>query len=204
MVRFQVGMLLACLVASGWAQEKLSSSSRSSTRAPSSPPQAGSIRDGEYRNSFFGFSYKLPFGWVDRTHETQDDSAESSRSLLLLAIFERPPEASGDTVNSAVVIAAEPVSAYPGLKTAADYFGPLTELATSKGFQPVGDPQQFSVGATHLMRGDFTRTRGRLTLHQTSLVRLAKGYVLSFALIGGSEEETNQRIENLSFTPASK
>ena len=92
-----------------------------------------------------------PYGWVDRTREMQDDSAERlerrRRSLLLLAIFERPPEATGDTVNSAVVIAAEPLSSYSGMKTAADYFGPLTELATAKGFQAVEEPHACSRSA---------------------------------------------------------
>jgi len=32
------------------------------------------------------------------------------------------------------------------LKTAADYFGPLTELTTSKGFTVVNQPYLFTVG----------------------------------------------------------
>ena len=79
------------------------------------PLPAGAISDGVYRNPSFGFSYKLPYGWVDRTREMQDDLRPHAavKSLLLLAVFERPPEATGDTVNSAVVIAAEPLSAIP-------------------------------------------------------------------------------------------
>ena len=60
----------------------------------------------------------------------QDESADASSSRLLLAVFERPPEAAGDTVNSAVVIAAEPLPA--GMKTAAEYFESLSALATGK------------------------------------------------------------------------
>src|SRR5437879_4723778 len=96
--------------------------------APSDP---GEVREGVYRNPTFGFSYKLPFGWVERTEQMRQDSS-GSKSLVLLSAFERPPEAAGDTVNSAVLIAAESVSSYPGLKAEQDYFRPLTEVATSR------------------------------------------------------------------------
>ena len=203
MARFSASVLLALLATALWAQQPASSSSRPPAHAKSPNPEAGAIRDGLYHNPSFGFTYKLPFGWVDRTREMQDDSPDASndpaKSMLLLAIFERPPEATGDTVNSAVVIAAERLSNYSGLKTAADYFGPLTELATAKGFQAVEAPHQYSLGATQLVRGDFSKSRGTLTMRQTSLVILGKGYEVSFTFIGGSEDEVNELIEKLSF-----
>ena len=202
MARFSASVLLALLATALWAQQPASSSSRPPAHAKSPNPEAGAIRDGLYHNPSFGFTYKLPFGWVDRTREMQDDSPDASndpaKSMLLLAIFERPPEATGDTVNSAVVIAAERLSNYSGLKTAADYFGPLTELATAKGFQAVEAPHQYSLGATQLVRGDFSKSRGTLTMRQTSLVILEKGYEVSFTFIGGSEDEVNELIEKLS------
>ncbi len=203
MARFSASVLLALLATALWAQQPASSSSRPPAHAKSPNPEAGAIRDGLYHNPSFGFTYKLPFGWVDRTREMQDDSPDASndpaKSMLLLAIFERPPEATGDTVNSAVVIAAERLSNYSGLKTAADYFGPLTELATAKGFQAVEAPHQYSLGVTQLVRGDFSKSRGTLTMRQTSLVILEKGYEVSFTFIGGSEDEVNELIEKLSF-----
>ena len=199
MPRFPASVLLVLLAAPLWARQSASSSSKPPSHTKSSVPAPGSIGDGVYRNSFFGFSYKLPYGWVDRTSEMHDDSADLSKSMLLLAIFERPPEATGDTVNSAVVIAAEHLSTYSGMKTAADYFGPLTEMATAKGFQAVEGPHEFAVGAMQLVRGDFSKSRGTLTMRQTSLVILEKGYEISFTFIGGSEDETNELIEKLSF-----
>jgi hypothetical protein len=203
MRRLQPFVLLVLLAAPSWAQDKnrpVPSSSRPASRA-TSIPGAGVISDGVYHNPFFGFSYKLPYGWVDRTREMQDDSASSSaKSMLLLAVFERPPEAAtAETVNSAVVIAAEPLSSYSGLKTAADYFGPLTELATAKGFQAVEQPRQFSIGSAQLVRGDFTKPRGTGAVFQTSLVMLEKGNEVSFTFIGGSQDEISELIEKLSF-----
>jgi hypothetical protein len=208
MARFQAGILLALLAGVLWAQGKPSASSSSSARpsAQGKSPQAetGEIRDGVYRNSTFGVTCKIPFGWVDRTQDMREDSAEEAKSLLLLAVFERPPEAAGSTINSAIVIAAEKVSQFSGLKTAADYFGPITELATAQGFRVVNEPYEFPRGAMHLVRGDFSKARGTLTMHQTSLVMLAKGYALSLTFIGGSEDEVNQLIEKLSFSANKK
>jgi hypothetical protein len=155
-----------------------------------------------YRDPEFAFNYKIPFAWVDRTKQMQDDSADPTKSKLLLAVFERPPEVTGDTVNSAVVITAENAASYPGLKTATDYLGPLTELTTSKGFKSAGDPYQFSVGTTPLVRADFVKDLGKITMLQSSLILLRKGFVLSFTFIGGSEDEVEELIERLSFGAA--
>jgi hypothetical protein len=196
MARFPASILLLSLAAMMWAQS--APSSRAPARARSSLLEPGTIRDGVYHNSGFGFSYKLPFGWVDRTHDMQDDSADASKSRLLLAIFERPPEATGDTINSAVVIAAEPL--FGGIRTAADYYESLAGLTTAKGFQSVEEPYGVSLGSARLVRGDFSKARGTLTMHQTSLAMLEKGYAVSFTFIGGSPDEVNELIEKLSFT----
>ena len=187
MIRSRADVLLLLLTVALWAQDRPASSSKPLAHPKASAPDSGAISDGIYRNSAFGISYKLPYGWVDRTAEMQDDSADASSSRLLLAIFERPPEATGDSVNSAVVIAAEPLPT--GMKTAAEYFESLSALATGKGFEVKEGPREFSVGATELVRGDFSKARGTLTMHQTSLVTLEKGYAVSFTFIGGSEDE---------------
>src|SRR2546430_8099369 len=122
--------------------------------------------------------------------------------LLLLAAFERPPEATGTTINSAVVIAAEKVSSFSGLKIASDYFGPITELATAKGFTVLNEPHDFVVGTKHLVRGDFSKQRGSLTMYQASLVTLEKSYAVSFTFIGGSQDEIEELIEKMTFSPS--
>jgi hypothetical protein len=155
-----------------------------------------------YRNPEFAFAYKIPYAWVDRTQQMQDDSSDPAKSRLLLAVFERPPEAIGDTVNSAVVITAESSASYPGLKTAADYLGPLTELTTSKGFKSAADPSEIEIGSTPLVRADFAKDLGRLTMRQTSLVLLRKKFVLSFTFIADSEDQIDELIERLSLNSA--
>jgi hypothetical protein len=170
---------------------------------------SGAITDGVYRNPSFGCSYKIPFGWVDRTAEMQEsdtgqDSTDPAKAQVLLGVFERPPEATGETVNSTVVIAAESISSYPGLKTAADYFGPLEEVVTAKGFKVVNEPYEFPVGAKQLARADFSKELGKLTMRQASLVMLQKGYVVSFTFIGGSEDEVDELLGGLTFAAAQR
>jgi hypothetical protein len=196
MARFPAGVLLVMLAAVLWAQQP-TSSARRAPKAKTSIPDPGALSSGMYHNAAFGFTYKLPFGWVDRTAEMQDDSAEAARSRLLLAIFERPPQATGDTINSAVVIAAEPLST--GIKTSAEYFESLSALTTAKGFQIEGEPGETSIGTSKLVRGDFSKARGTVTMRQTSLVKVEKGYAISFTFIGGSEDAVSELIEKLSF-----
>ena len=161
-----------------------------SSNAIASTPDFGAIANGIYHNTAFGFTCKIPYGWVDRTPEISEDpnpdSNATKKSILLLAVFERPPEATGDSVNSAVVVAAEAASSYPGLRNAEHYFGPLTELTKSKGLKVVNEPYDYSAGTRQLVRGDFSKPLGNLTMHQSTLVMMEKGYVVSFTFIGGS------------------
>jgi len=163
-----------------------------------------------YRNATFAFRYQIPYGWVDRTQQMQErqEGNEANKSALLLAVFERPPEAAADTINSAVVIASESAASYPGLKTAEDYLGPLTELATAKGFKADGEPYALQVESRQLLRADFVKTLGvktsndKLTMRQCTLVLLAKGQIVSFTFIAGSANELDDLMDGLHFGAA--
>jgi hypothetical protein len=135
----------------------------------------------------------------DSNDSSTPDSAASKKSVLLLGVFERPPESTGDSVNSAVVIAAEPASSYPGLRSPEQYFGPLTEVVKAKGLSVVNEPYDFPVGTIQLVRGDFSKPVGKLTMRQSTLVMMEKGYVVSFTFIAGSEDEVDELVGWLSF-----
>jgi hypothetical protein len=160
-----------------------------------------------YRSTALGFRYEIAYGWVDRTKEMRTENSDD-KAEVLLAVFERPPEATGDSVNSAVVIASESAAAYPGLKHAEDYLEPLTELATSKGFEAEGEPYSLEVESRQLLRADFIKglnrgaTGEKLTMHQCTLVLLAKGHIVSFTFIASSEDELDELMDGLHFTPA--
>jgi hypothetical protein len=195
------------------------SSAHPQAKPPRNSLQCGPLADQTLHCARFGFAYKVLFGWVDRTADMNADAqsqpdtnqdensatnkssepASSTGSETLLAVFERPPAASGDSINSAVVIAAEPLTNYHGVKTAEQYFGAISELAEQRGFKAVSDPYSFSVGSKQLVRGDFSKQRGNLTMYQTSLAMIENGYIVSFTFIGGSEDEVSDLISNLSF-----
>ncbi len=152
-----------------------------------------------FRNTTVGFRFQIPYGWVDRTKDLQAGH-EAGKADVLLAVFEHPPEATGNTVNSAVVVASESASSYPGLKRAEDYLGALTELATAKGFKADSEPYEVDVESRQLVRADFVKTlNDQLTMHQCTLVLLAKGQVVSFTFIAGSEDELDELMDGLHF-----
>lgn len=141
------------------------------------------------------------------TENSQEESrgsaqtSQSSKSQTLLAVFERPPDAPGETVDSAVVIAAEPRDSYPQIKTAADYFGPISDVATQRGFTAVSDPYSFNLGTTHLVREDFSGQHGKSPVFQSSVVIMERRQILSFTFVAGTEDDVEDLIANLSFAP---
>jgi len=170
---------------------------------------AGTVTNGVYRNKSLGLACKIPAGWVLRTDEmnTEDDEQaeagdakpDAKSGKVLLAAFSRPPQARAEDVNSSIVIAAESALTYPGLKEAAQYFGPLTEVAKAQGFSVVEEPYEFPVGAKTLPRGDFQKDVGSRVMRQSTLVMLARGWVVSMTFIGGTEDEVEELVEGLSF-----
>jgi hypothetical protein len=198
-----------------------SSSSSSHVRKPAStvnsPLDSGVVRAGVYRNPAFVFTCKIPAGWVLRTEEMnaregEDASADAGKKgtaagksgRVLLAAFSRPPEARGEDVNGSILIAAESAAAYPGLKDAAQYFGPVVEVAKAQGFELDDEPYEFVAGAKTVVRGDFEKDVGTRVMRQSTLVVLARGYVVSFTFIGGTEDEVGELVQGLSFGAVGK
>jgi len=203
-----IAALVLSLILTGQAQHK--------TAPAATPPANKSGTHNEdaqlYRNPTFAFRFQIPYGWVDRTKEMQEGS-EAGKAEVLLAIFERPPEATGDTINSAVVFASESTASYPGLKKAEDYLGPLTELATAKGFKAEGEPYALEVESRQLLRADFVKplsvktigvetSNDKLTMRQCTLVMLAKGQIVSFTFIARNEDELDDLMDGLHFGAA--
>ena len=164
-------------------------------------PERGAITDGIYRNATLGFSYKIPFGWVDRTTDMREGS-EAGKSEVLLSVFERPPEVQAEGINPAVVIAVENRSSYPGLKFAAEYLDPITELATSKGFKVTHEPYEYAVGSKQLVRCDYLKEKSSVSIHQSSLAFLHKDWIVSITFLGTSDDEIDELMGGLSFSNA--
>jgi hypothetical protein len=163
-----------------------------------------------------GLSCKIPAGWVLRTDEmnsSDEDDAEKAKSgqasanaspKVLLAAFSRPPEARAEDVNASILIAAEPAASYPGLNDAAQYFGPLTEVAKAQGFTIDEEPYEFAVGTKTLARGDFHKDVGSRVMHQSTLAMLSHSYAVSITIIAGTEDDVEELIDGLTFSSSGK
>ena len=214
------------------AQTKAQSPSSSSAKAANKPANSaldpGTVTNNVYRNKTLALSCEIPAGWVLRTDElnASDEkneeekkeeqkkeeekknaappAASSTGAKVLLAAFSRPPEARAEDVNASIVIAAESVPSYPELKEAAQYFFPITEVAKAQGFIPDEDPYEIAIGTKTLVRGDFHKARGSRVMHQSTLALLSHGYAISITVIAGTDDEVEDLIDGLSFTPPVK
>ena len=187
---------------------------------------AGSVANGVYRNRSLALSCKVPVGWVLRSEElnaqeepdgasgenphipqnqadagrpTSQSSVDTRGGRVLLAAFSRPPEAKGEDVNASIVIAAEKVATYPGLKEAAQYFGPLTEVAKAQGFTVDEEPYEMEIGTKVVVRGDFQKDVGTRVMRQSTLAFLAQGYAVSITVIGGTQDEVEALLDGVGF-----
>ena len=213
MLRLLLGCILASLALAASAQDSSSSANPKHTRKPAASTfDSGSTLNGVYRNKTLALSVRIPTGWVLRTEEMNardeeaaaDAKSAQSGAKVLLAAFSRPPDARAEDVNSSILIAAEPVSTYPGLKDAAQYFGPLTEVAKAQGFSIDEDPYEIAVGVKNLVRADFHKDVGSRVMHQSTLALLSHGYAVSITIIAGTEDEVEDLIGNLSFSASGK
>jgi len=210
------------------AQTPSSSSSSNSAKHIKKPAalaapalDAGAVTNGVYRNKSLALSCKIPESWVMRTDEMNDreeeeeqegkadsvqspPAASSAGAKVLLAAFSRPPDARAEDVNSSILIAAESVANYPGLKDAAQYFGPLTEVAQAQGLTMDEDPYDTAVGTKTLVRGDFHKDIGSRVMHQSTLTMLSHGYAISITIIAGTEDEVEELIDGLTFSVIGK
>jgi hypothetical protein len=195
-----------------------SSSAKHATPAANSDLDSGSVANGVYRNKILALSCKIPPGWVLRTEEmnarevaeeqkeatSPPSAASSAGAKALLAAFSRPPEARAEDINASIIIAAEGAASYPGLKEAAQYFFPLTEVAKAQGFTADEDPYEIAIGTKTLVRGDFRKNVGTRVMHQSTLVMLSHGYAISITVIGGTDDEVEDLVDGLTFGPSGK
>ncbi len=199
----RLGFALVLFCATSQLQVSAISGQGGQKSAHASPLSSGSVSNGVYRNAALGFSCKVPPGWVLRTDEmNQNDEgqpASQNGGRVLLAAFSRPPDARAEDVNSSILIAAEPSSAYPGLKEAVQYFGPIEEVTKSQGFEVSEGPYELQIDGKPVPREDFQKNVGTRLMHQSTLVMLERGYAISFTFIGGTEDEVTGLINGLNF-----
>jgi hypothetical protein len=184
---------LSCKIPPGWVLRTDELNAREDKKEEEKKEEDGKARDtneGEKKSA-------------DTSQSGQSTRGASSANVLLAA-FSRPPEARAEDVNSSILIAAESAASYPGLTEAAQYFFPLIEVFKAQGFTLNEDPYEIAVGTKTLPRADFHKDVGSRVMHQSTLVMLSHGYAISITVIGGTDDEVEDLIDGLAFTPAGK
>jgi hypothetical protein len=191
---------------------------------------SGTVVNGVYRNRALGMTCKIPEGWVLRTEEMNEREEESQpaaenaakngpsqkdspqrtqgdtegKAKVLLAAFSRPPAAHGEDVNASILIAAEPVEAYPGLKEPVQYLAVLTEAVEAQGFTTDVEPYEIAIGPKALVRDDYHKDAGTRVIRQSTMAMLARGYAVSITVIGGTEDEVEDLLDGIEFAAGAK
>src|SRR5579864_5824911 len=215
-----IAVSVAAVAQGSGASQSSSKHTKGSSARLVADVDAGTIAEGVYRNRALGLSCKVPAGWVLRTEEMNareeseseappseersspqraQRSTEEERGRVLLAAFSRPPDAKGQDVNASIVIAIEKVATYPGLKEAAQYFGPLTEVAKAQGFIVDEEPYEVEMGTKVVVRGDFHKNVGTRVMRQSTVAFLAQGYAVSITVIGGTDDEVEELMDEVAF-----
>jgi hypothetical protein len=143
-------------------------------------------------------------GQPQGTSSPQGAQRDTGKAKVLLAAFSRPPAAAGEDVNASILIAAESVAAYPGMKEAVQYLEPLAEVAKAQGFAADGEPYEITIGRKVLAREDFRKDVGTRVMRQATMAMLAKGYAVSITVIGGTEDEVEDLVDGLEFGGGAK
>ena len=84
-----------------------------------------------------------------------------------------------------------------------------TQLADLRGLALAALPRMLDEGSalfSHktLVRGDFHKSVGTRVMRQSTMVMLAHGSVVSFTVIGGTDDQVEDLVDSLSFTPVAK
>ena len=170
-----------------------------------STPDDGGVSNGVYSNKFFGFSVTYPKDWVvhgdatnvrlkelgkERATTTGAMSAASSEVVLkntyqLLTTFQYPMGAPKVEVNSGFMLVAEKVSHAPGIVNGRDYLFHVRPMMIKTGLVPVLDePTQLLLSRHKFFRQDSRMQVNGMSVHQTIIITVIKGYALAFILSG--------------------
>lgn len=172
-------VLVALLSALGAAQTPV---------AKTANPAAGAVKAGVYHNDFFGFDYKLPAGFEDRTAIMPKEGGGISYGLLRVS----EPKQISRYASSVTLFADD--AGYWRSKDGAEYLARVTPRMR-KSSDVVGKMTWFDLGGHRFYRQDYSR-RG-VYVRQTILATVMKGYVLSIALNANDPQGIDELVAGL-------
>ena len=192
-----------------------------SANAQTNPPDPSVIKDhvvkdGKYVNTFFGFSYEFPKGWVvhgeatnERIKELGKEKVTSAGALsqesadiavknshYLLTVFRQPVGTLGIGFNPSVLVMAENVAYAPGITNGKDYLLSMRELMLKSGSQSLlKEPAEYRLGGSQFFRDDYGIELNGLHIKQTYFANIVKGYALVFIFTGEDQKGFDEMIK---------
>ena len=140
-------------------------------------PTDGAVTAGVYQNHYFGFEYKLPAGFIDRTAAMPHNGAGISYVLLYAS---EPKQ--NTRVASSVTLFADDANHWQS-KNGAEYLDKVG-VQMAKQADLVGKLTSLDIGGHQFFRQDF-QPHASFPVRQTIVATVMKGYVLSAVLTAG-------------------
>lgn len=145
-------------------------------------PADGFVRDGAYKNNYFGFAYTFPAGFNDRTSAAPPLQG-ASRTLLYVS----EPKQATKVARSVAVFADD--AAVSRAKDGAQYLDWFAKQMVGRA-ERVGKTTSFQAGTHRFFRQDF-QPHASFPVRQTVVATVMKGYAVSFVLTAADAEGAN-------------
>lgn len=189
-----------------------------SANAQTDPPDPGVVKDGVYTNTFFGFSYEFPKGWVvhgeatnERIREIGKEKTSKSGALSeesvevamkntynLLTVFRQPVGTPGIGFNPGVLVIAERVAFAPGITNGKDYLLSMRGLMLKSGSQSLlKEPTEHNFGGLPFFRDDYAVELNAFHIKQTYVAHVLKGYGLVFIFICEDQKSLDEMMKTM-------
>ena len=183
-----------------------------------STPDDGSVKDGVYSNTFFGFSYAYPKDWVvhgeatkahikelgqERVKETKalpDAVAEVAlaRTYQLLTVFRYQLGTPSLKDNALVQVVAEDVRHAPAIINGRVYLLNVRDVMIKMGAQPLqAEPVEVVFSSQKFFRLDFDQPVNGRPIHTAMLAIVSKGYGLAFIFTAVDQKDVDEMVKTM-------
>jgi TonB family protein len=196
---------------------------------PAGPqPDDSFFSDNVYTNTFFGFSYEFPKGWIvlkagageavarlgvsilANGDPTMPDIAEAAvrNSYQLLFVAKQTTKDVSVSSSSIHISAFDQKLLEPNQKSAEDFLRSMTAVSTHRGFpiSVVSPPEQLAIDGKAFSSVKLNLTANGVVVHTVEAVTMEKGYVLLFVLTSfdtSTLDELVHTMQSLRFTDSS-
>ncbi len=197
--------------------------SKETAKAASKPagpqPDDCFFSDNLYTNTFFGFSYEFPKGWIVLKAGTGEAVARLGTSMLangdptmpdiaeaaarnaypLLFLTKQTTKDISTNVSSINIQALDYRVFEPDLKSGEEYLKSIATILTNRGLaiSVVGPPEQFTIGGRTFWKLKLNPTIKGATSHAVEAVTIEKDYLLLFVFSSPDASKLDELVHTI-------